>query len=110
MAGFAILGPAAGDSDPESGQLHAINVHPDRWAQGVGSVLFAAAEQEFIGLGYARAFLWVAKNNERAISFYSNRGWLHDGATLEDTRFDPPVAENRHSRTFPHSTARAATL
>ena len=40
VAGFAILGPAAGDPDPGTGQLHAINVHPDCWAQGVGSVLF----------------------------------------------------------------------
>ena len=108
--GFAILGPASGDSDPGSGQLHAINVHPDWWAQGIGSILFAAAEQELIELGYDRAFLWVEKNNTRAISFYSNRRWLDDGATLEDTRFDPPVAENRHSRTFSHPTARSGTL
>ena len=54
-----------------------------------------------IELGYRRAFLWVEKSNNRAISFYSNRRWLDDGGTLEDTRFDPPVAEKRHSRTFP---------
>ncbi|MEV5050691.1 GNAT family N-acetyltransferase [Arthrobacter sp. LAR12-1-1.1] len=101
VVGFAILGPAAGDSDQGTGQLHAINVHPDNWAQGAGSVLFAAAEQKFIELGYERAFLWVEKSNNRAIGFYTNRRWLDDGGTLEDTRFDPPVAENRHSRTFP---------
>jgi GNAT superfamily N-acetyltransferase len=101
VVGFAILGPALGGSDAGSGQLHAINVHPDWWAQGAGSVLFAAAEQKLMDLGYDRAFLWVEKGNNRAISFYSNRHWLDDGATLEDTRFDPPVAENRHSRTFP---------
>ena len=101
VAGFAILGPVAGDADPETGQLHAINVHPDWWARGVGSVLFDAAEQQLIDLGYDRAFLWVAKGNDRAISFYTNRRWLDDGGTLEDTRFDPAVAERRHSRTFP---------
>ena len=100
VVGFAILGPAAGDTDPGSGQLHAINVHPDNWAQGAGSVLFAAVEEKFIELGYEQAFLWVEKANNRAISFYSNRRWLDDGGTLEDTRFSPPVAENRHSRIF----------
>lgn len=110
VVGFAILGPAVGDPDPETGQLHAINVHPDCWAKGAGSVLFAAAEQKFIELGYRRAFLWVEKSNTRAISFYSNRRWLDDGGTLEDTRFDPPVAENRHSRTFPPGTAPSDTL
>jgi ribosomal protein S18 acetylase RimI-like enzyme len=101
VVGFAILGPAAGDSDPGTGQLHAINVDPGWWAQGAGSVLFAAAEQKFIELGYERAFLWVEKSNDRAISFYTNRRWLDDGATLEDTRFDPAVAEKRHSRILP---------
>lgn len=103
VAGFAILGPATGDADAGTGQLHAINVHPDWWARGAGSVLFAAAEQKFIDLGYDRACLWVAAGNNRAISFYSKRGWHDDGATLEDPRFDPPVSENRHSRIFPHS-------
>ena len=103
VVGFAILGPDAGNSEPETGQLHAINVHPDWWAQGAGSILFAAAEQKLIELGCRRAFLWVERSNKRAISFYSNRRWLDDGATLEDTRFSPPVAENRHSRIFPPS-------
>lgn len=101
VVGFAILGPATGDSDLGTGQLHAINVHPDNWAQGVGSVLFAAAEEKFIELGYGRAFLWVEKSNDRAISFYTNRRWLDDGGTLEDTRYSPAVAEKRHSRVLP---------
>ena len=84
-------------------------MHPDWWAQGVGSVLFAAAEQQLIELGYDRAFLWVEKGNDRAISFYTNRRWLDDGGTLEDTRFDPAVAERRHSRVFPTGTVPSAT-
>ena len=110
VAGFCIFGPAegAGDADAEAGsasasatgQLYAINVHPDSWTLGVGSALFAAAEEKLMSLGYTRAFLWVEANNERAIDFYTNRGWLDDGGTLQDTRFDPPVGERRHSRDF----------
>lgn len=99
-AGFAILGPAPGDFGPGVGQPYAINMHPDWWAQGLGSTLLAAAEQKLIELGFISAFLWVEKGNSRAISFYNKHGWLHDGGTLEDTRFDPPVSELRHKREF----------
>ena len=108
VAGFCIFGPAertagsGSDTTPETGsatgQLYAINVHPDFWAQGVGSALFAAAEDKLTSLGYSRAFLWVEATNRRAIDFYTKRGWLDDGGTLQDTRFDPPVSERRHSR------------
>lgn len=98
IVGFAIVGPAAGDADPATGQLHAINVDPAWWERGVGSVLFAAAEQELIAQGYEKGFLWVEATNGRAIGFYAKRGWLDDGGTLSDDRFDPPVLERRHSR------------
>ncbi len=112
VAGFCIIGPAEGaDAGPAarsaptpagslsaSGQLYAINVHPDSWEMGVGSALFAAAEEKLAALGYQRAFLWVEATNQRAIDFYAKRGWLDDGGILQDTRFDPLVSERRHSR------------
>ena len=110
IAGFCILGPAEGAAegggDPNAGpalgvgQLYAINVHPDWWGRGVGSTLFAAAEEQLTALGYKEAFLWVEATNRRAIDFYAKRGWLDDGGTLQDTRFDPPVSERRHSRSL----------
>ena len=100
VAGFAIVGPGTETSDAAAGQLYAINLHPDWWAQGIGGALFAAAQETLISRGYDRGFLWVEATNERAISFYTKRGWLDDGGTLQDTRFDPPVLERRHSREF----------
>ena len=100
VAGFVIVGPPDADAEPGTGQLYALNVHPTWWAQGIGSALLAAAEQKLHDLGYERAFLLVEKNNHRAIGFYTGRGWKPDGGTLEDTRFNPPVMESRHSRTF----------
>ncbi|MBG6185490.1 GNAT superfamily N-acetyltransferase [Arthrobacter sp. CAN_A214] len=98
--GFAIFGPAPDDSAPGTGQLYALNLHPDWWARGLGSTLFSASEQRLAALGYCRAFLWVAKGNERAISFYNKHGWFDDGGMMEDAHFDPPVIELRHSCIF----------
>lgn len=98
VVGFTIVGPASGNADPAAGQLYAINVHPNWWEKGVGTTLFAAAEQALISGGYEKGVLWVEATNDRAISFYTKRGWLDDGVTQEDDRFDPPVLERRHSR------------
>ncbi|WP_411733458.1 N-acetyltransferase family protein [Paeniglutamicibacter sp.] len=98
VVGFCILGPSTDDGHPAWGQIYAINVHPKWWAKGAGSALFAAAEERLDSLGYDKAFLWVEATNTRAIDFYTNRGWLDDGGTMQDTRFDPPVPERRHSR------------
>jgi GNAT superfamily N-acetyltransferase len=98
--GFAIFGPAPDDYDSDTGQLYALNLDPRWWAKGLGSTLFSAAERKLAELGYSRAFLWVAKGNERAISFYNKHGWLEDGGILEDARFDPPIIELRYSHTF----------
>jgi Acetyltransferases len=100
VVGFASLGRARESETPKAGQLYAINVDPDAWGQGVGSTLFAAAEHALAESGYEQAYLWVEQGNERAIRFYTERGWLDDGGTLKDTRFDPPVSERRHSREF----------
>ncbi|GAB3523703.1 GNAT family N-acetyltransferase [Arthrobacter monumenti] len=100
VAGFVIVGPPDGDAEPGTGKHYAINLHPDFWAQGIGTALIKAAEDQLVQLGYSRAFLWVEQNNDRAIRFYTSRGWEHDGGIQKDTSFDPPVMENRHSRTL----------
>ncbi|MFZ3451979.1 GNAT family N-acetyltransferase [Arthrobacter sp. 7Tela_A1] len=99
--GFAAFGPAPGEDDAGTGELRAINVHPGWWGRGAGSALFTEAERRLAGLGCARAFLWVARENRRAHLFYERHGWTNDGGVLEDTRFSPPVFEVRYSRDFP---------
>lgn len=100
VEGFVIAGPPQEEAEPGTGQLYAINLHPDAWSRGLGSQLFSAAEDLLQNLGYQRAFLWVAQGNERAIRFYTARNWLDDGGRLEDAFFSPPVLEKRHSRRF----------
>ncbi|WGW13552.1 GNAT family N-acetyltransferase [Saxibacter everestensis] len=100
VVGFAIVGPPRDDVAPGTGQLWAINLHPDSWGQGIGSKLFGAAEQLLRRLGYAAGYLWVEQGNDRAIRFYRGRGWPADGASKVDVDTTPPLTENRHSRTF----------
>lgn len=97
VVGVCILGPATDESNAPAGQIYAINVHPEWWANGAGSALFAAAEEKLVSLEYVRAFLWVEAGNTRAIDFYTKRGWLDDGGSMQDTHFHPPVTERRHS-------------
>ena len=105
VVGFAILGPAAGDSDAGTGQLYAINVHPDWWAHGVGSVLFAAAEQKFIELGYRRAFLWVDRQqsgHQLLQQARLARRRSHPGRhQLRSARVREPPQQDLHSRNGP---------
>ena len=98
VVGFAVVGPASGDAHPAAGQLYAINVDPEWREKGIGTVLFAAVEQELISRGYGQVFLWVEASSDRAIGFYTRRGWVHDGGTMEDDRFESPVMERRNSR------------
>lgn len=110
IAGFVIVGPPAGDEDTPAlgesgegtavGQLYAINLHPDWWAQGIGTLLLAGAADELRGLGYSHAYLWVEQSNERAIAFYNGRGWMADGGTKEDTAYSPPLTAKRHVTTL----------
>ncbi|WP_026817921.1 GNAT family N-acetyltransferase [Arthrobacter castelli] len=110
IAGFVIVGPPVGDADAGSsaddgaspanrvGQLYAINLHPDLWARGIGTLLLRAAEDRLRGLGYTSAYLWVEQSNERAIAFYIGAGWAADGGTKEDTAYSPPVTVKRYRK------------
>lgn len=81
VAGFAIVGPGTETSDAAAGQLYALNLHPDRWAQGIGGVLFAAAEETLISLGYHRGFLWVEATTPGLIRRCWNAGTAGSGTS-----------------------------
>lgn len=111
IAGFVIVGPPIEDGDAggtagsgatgpgnEVGQLYAINLHPDVWAQGIGTLLLRGAENRLLDLGYSSAYLWVEQNNERAIAFYTRSGWAPDGATKQDAAYSPPVTVKRYRK------------
>jgi hypothetical protein len=48
-------------------------------------------------MGNVRAYLWVAKGNDRAITFCEKHGWALDGHFKDDAGFTPTLRELRMS-------------
>ena len=97
VVGFSGYGTPRDAAEPETGELQAINLHPDYWSQGLGSELFQESLSGLRKFGYGRAYLWVARGNDRAIHFYGKHGWTDDGVIKVDERFSTPLTEHRYS-------------
>ena len=96
IEGYAICGPSRDEDGGGIGEVGALYVHPDRWRQGIGAALLAAAYRELSARGFTEATLWVVEANAQARAFYVKEGWLADG--LERTVHDR--AELRYRRTL----------
>jgi ribosomal protein S18 acetylase RimI-like enzyme len=96
VVGFAGIGPSR-DEDG-SGELYAIYVLPEAWGTGAGRRLMTAAVGRLAGLGFAKAILWVLKDNPRARRFYEAGGWRADGEQRTETIGGVRVEEVRYSR------------
>ena len=77
VVGFIGYG-AAGEALPETGEVFALYVLGAYCGQGVGTALMDAALARLAG--YPRVWLWVLKENKRAIRFYEKSGFRPDGA------------------------------
>lgn len=103
IAGFVIVGSPEDEAiqngaDNGAGQLYAINLHPDHWRQGIGTLLLQAAEERLRDLKYGSAYLWVEQSNERAIAFYDRYGWASDGGSKVDDAYSPPITARRYRK------------
>ena len=63
--------------EPETREIRALYVAPDRFRQGVGTELIEAAHDELNG----DTALWVFEGNDRAFAFYARHGYTRDGAS-----------------------------
>lgn len=95
VVGWSGFGAPRDAVDDGVGELHAINVDPAYWSRGLGSFLFGRSARDLAGMGYDRAYLWVADGNSRALAFYGRHGWAPDGTGKDDDRFTPPLRELR---------------
>jgi GNAT superfamily N-acetyltransferase len=96
VTGFVAFGPHRGEAD--SGQVYALYVRPDRWRNGAGAVLMAAAERDLRERGFGTARLWAIDGNERAQGFYERCGWMPDGARRYEELGGAAVPQLRYHR------------
>lgn len=100
VCGFVTTGPRRDDESPAVGEVLALHVDPDRWGQGVGTVLIGAARARLAEAGFAEAVLWVLAGNDRAERFYRRDGWKRDGATRSEVVWGVRVDENCYRATL----------
>jgi GNAT superfamily N-acetyltransferase len=101
VVGMSTVGAPRDDMPGGTGELWQINLHPDAWGRGYGTVLHDAQVRELGAMGHRSAYLWVAEGNGRARGFYRSRGWAEDGGVKVDDQWDPPVHELRYVRPIP---------
>jgi len=91
-AGFVSVGAYRPDegtaAEPGVGEIYAIYVDPDRWANGVGHALMETATGHLMVHGFREIRLWVYEANPRARTFYERCGFALDGEFTTDT-IDP---------------------
>ena len=95
VVGFCQFGVPRDEAAANAGELYALNLLPDCWGRGLGTVLLRAAAERLRVRGYSEAYLWVAEGNQRAMDLYLRHGWRDTGMTKEDPRFTPPLIERR---------------
>jgi ribosomal protein S18 acetylase RimI-like enzyme len=79
LGGWVILGPSRDGDEARFGEIWALNVDPDHWRSGAGSLLMAGAEKLLAAAGFAEALLWVLEDNIQGRHFYEAVGWRLDG-------------------------------
>lgn len=80
-----------------SGEVQALYVLAEHWGKGVGRALWLKSREYLVHRAFQSVTLWVLAQNQRAIRFYRNAGFLPDDAsaravtrpgwTLEEVRY-----------------------
>ena len=98
LRGFATVGTGRDEDLAGQGEVFALYVDPPHWGKGAGVMLMGAARARLCEQGYAGAFLWVLKGNERARRFYELDGWRSDGCERIDISRGIEIVEFRMRR------------
>jgi L-amino acid N-acyltransferase YncA len=85
IIGFSALGPSRdADANPNTAEVGAIYVHPEKWEKGIGRALLSASLDQLRKSEFDKVTLWVLEANQRARSFYESFGFIQDGAMKDD--------------------------
>ncbi|WP_432246390.1 N-acetyltransferase family protein [Mycolicibacterium sp. ELW1] len=96
ICGHVTIGQSRDDDMPDSGEVWALYVDPQRWGTGIGRALLAAGCDRLRTAGHQRAFLWVLSANDGARRFYERAGWSADGRERFDVFGDTPVRKSSY--------------
>jgi ribosomal protein S18 acetylase RimI-like enzyme len=98
LAGFVAAGPSRDPgADTGTGEIYALYVEEAAAGAGVGRALLERAVDGLRDAGFARATLWVLRDNARARRFYEKAGWTPDGAAHAEPREDFVMDEVRYA-------------
>ena len=64
-------------------------VAPDRWGEGIGSVLVDSAVATAAALGFDTVQLYTHEDNQRAQRLYAGKGFTRDGDVRADAWGEP---------------------
>ncbi len=85
IVGFSALGPSRdADANPNTAEVAAIYVHPEKWKKGIGRALLCVSLDQVRKCKFDQITLWVLEANQRARSFYESFGFVQDGAMRDD--------------------------
>lgn len=87
VVGFSAYGMYA-DTSAEAGELFALYILEEYYGTGLGQRLLEAALDRLSG--YSTVYLWVFRDNTRAVNFYKKHGFRPDG---EEKRLESACAD-----------------
>ena len=88
IIGFCVFGPAR-DKDllnQNVGELVALNILPRYWGNGYGSKMISYVFKQSKLKKWQSVYLWVLKQNERAIGVYEKNGFILEGTEKIDNK------------------------
>lgn len=88
VVGFCVYGPARDDdlSELNVAELVAINILPEYWRMGLGFKLVDHVVNVCRQKSWDSLYLWVVKENSRAIGFYESMNFKFDGVEKVDNK------------------------
>jgi ribosomal protein S18 acetylase RimI-like enzyme len=75
------------DANPNTAEIGAFYVEPDKWRKGIGRAMLSAALDELRKRQFEDVTLWVLEANQRARLFYESFGFIPDGAVQDNNRW-----------------------
>ncbi len=94
VVGMALVTPA-GSRPAEVAVVQMVSVVPERWGEGIGGKLVAAALAEARVRGFERAHLWTHADDERVRRLYEGRGFGRTGPRVAGESGEPIVLYER---------------